>query len=105
MNSPGHPAPAGSIVTAYLTGQGQLDQNMPVGTAAPAAPPIAPIAAISAELAGQPAEVVFTRLAPGLVGVLEAGIRIPPLDAGDYGLRLGVGGIMSNSALITVGGN
>jgi len=56
-------------------------------------------------LAGQPAEVVFTRLAPGLVGVLEAGIRIPPLDAGDYGLRLGVGGIMSNSALITVGGN
>jgi len=104
-NSPGQPASAGTVVTAFLTGQGTLDPNVPSGAAAPADPPVSPVSAVSASIGGQAVEVVSARMAPGLVGVLQIGIRIPILVPGDYALQVGVGNAMSNSALISVGGN
>ncbi len=104
-NSPEQPASAGTVVTAFLTGQGALDPNVPSGAAAPADPPVLPVSAVSASVGGQAVEVVSARMAPGLVGVLRIGIKIPLLAPGDYPLQVGVGNALSNSALISVGGN
>jgi uncharacterized protein (TIGR03437 family) len=103
INGPAHPAAPGSIVTAYLTGQGPLGLPIPSGNAAPSDPLIGAVAGISATIGGQNVEVTFAGMAPGLVGVFQVNLRIPALAAGDYPLAVGVGSAFSNSGLITVG--
>ncbi len=102
INGPDHPAPPGSIVTAYLTGQGALDLPIPSGSAGPLDPPIRAAAQLSATLGGQNAD-TFSGMTPGLVGVFQVNLRIPTLVPGDYPLAVGVGQAVSNTALITVG--
>jgi uncharacterized protein (TIGR03437 family) len=41
-------------------------------------------------------------LAPRLAGVFEVSIQIPNLPPGDYALVITIGGVSSNSALITI---
>ncbi len=48
------------------------------------------------------AEVLFSGLAPGFVGLLQANMRIPNVAAGDQPLVVTIGGVASQSALITV---
>ena len=104
INGPGHPATPGSIVAAYLTGQGPLDLPVPSGSAAPPDPLIGAAAQVTAMLGGQNAEVTFAGMTPGLVGVFQVNLRIPALAPGDYPLAVSVGLAMSNAALISVGG-
>jgi uncharacterized protein (TIGR03437 family) len=104
INGPGHPATPGSIVTAYLTGQGPLDLPVPSGSAAPPDPLIGAAAQVTATLGGQTGEVTFAGMTPGLVGVFQVNLRIPALAPGDYPLAVAVGRAMSNAALISVGG-
>jgi uncharacterized protein (TIGR03437 family) len=87
-NGADHPAPPGTLLTAYLTGQG--------------ANPEAPITAM---LGGQNVEVVSARTAPTLMGVLEVTIMVPALEPGDYLLTVGIGGVVSNSGVVTLGVN
>jgi uncharacterized protein (TIGR03437 family) len=103
MNGPAHPATPGSIVTAYLTGQGPLNLPIASGNVAPSDPLIGAVAGISATIVGQNVEVTFAGMAPGLVGVFQVNLRIPALAAGDYPLSIGVGPVLSNAALVTVG--
>ena len=103
INGPGYPATPGSIVTAYLTGQGPLDLPIPSGNAAPSDPLIATVAGISATIGGQNVEITFAGMAPGLVGVFQVNLRVPPFTADDYPLAVAVGSAISNSGLITVG--
>jgi uncharacterized protein (TIGR03437 family) len=103
INGPAYPAMSDSIVTAYLTGQGALNLPIPSGNAAPSDPLIGAAAEISATIGGQNAEVTFAGMAPGLVGVLQVNLQIPALAAGDYPLTVGVGPVISNAGLITVG--
>ena len=105
INGPEQPAPAGTELTAFLTGQGALTQTIPSGAAALADPPIEPVSAISGSLGGQPVDVLSARMAPGMVGVLLIEIRVPALAPGDYAFQAGVGNAVSNPGLITVGGN
>jgi uncharacterized protein (TIGR03437 family) len=104
LNGPGHPATPGSIVAAYLTGQGPLDLPVPSGSAASSDPLIGTAARVTAMIGGQNAEVTFAGMAPGMVGVFQVNLRIPVFAPGDYRLAVGVGGAMSNAALISVGG-
>lgn len=69
----------GGRITVYFTGQGQVD---------PSGRPLLPV---RATLGGQEAEVVYAVLAPGLVGLTQAGVRVPPLGAGDWPLVILVG--------------
>jgi uncharacterized protein (TIGR03437 family) len=69
INRKNVPAPVGSTVTLYLTGQGQLDHPVATGAVAPASPLSRPTASASATLAGVPAAIAFLGLAPGLVEV------------------------------------
>ena len=102
VNGPDQPAPAGSTISAYGTGQGPVEN--PVATGAP--PPDAPLsrtrAVVTATLGGQPAQVMFAGLAPRLPGVFQADIVTPPLAPGDYPLIITIGGIPSNSALVRI---
>jgi uncharacterized protein (TIGR03437 family) len=87
-NGADDPAPPGTLLTAYLTGQG--------------ANPEVPITAM---LGGQNVEVVSARTAPTLMGVLEVTIMVPALEPGGYLLTIGIGGVESNSGVVTLGVN
>ncbi len=72
------PAPVGSVVQFYATGQGVA--NMPVKTGAPAplqAPFPAPVTPFSLQIGGLPAKILFAGLAPGTVGMLQINAQVP----------------------------
>ena len=102
VNGPAAPAPAGSVITVYFTGQAAVDNALPTGVAAPASPLARPIAAVTITLDGQPATVPFVGLTPGLVGVSQANVQIPDVAAGDHSLVVQVGDGISQAVTITV---
>ena len=102
LNEPAHPALVGSVITAYLTGQGAVDHSVPTGSPAPASPLARSVAAVTATVGNQAAEVEFAGLAPGLIGVLQVNLRVPDLAPGDFPLVVTAGGVSSNAALVSV---
>jgi uncharacterized protein (TIGR03437 family) len=101
-NTPGNPAPAGSLVAVYLTGQGAVEP--PVATAAPA--PAAPFARaaypVTATVRGQAADVTFAGLSPGSVGLFQVNLRLPSIAPGSYPLEITVNGVTSNGRPVSV---
>ena len=87
-NAPAHPAPPGTLLTVYLTGEG-------VTAGSP----------IDATIGGQNVEVASTGTAPTLLGVSEVTLKIPPLSSGSYFLTVAIGGAASNAAAVSVGVN
>ncbi len=76
LNSPGNPAPAGSIVVLYATGQGVT--NPPSGTGrAAVAPSPSPVAPVLVTIGGQNAEILFAGLAPATAGVMQVNVKLP----------------------------
>ncbi|MGD0436506.1 MAG: hypothetical protein ABSB86_08570 [Bryobacteraceae bacterium] len=104
-NGANHAAAPGTLLSVYLTGQGVLNALIPNGAAAPADPSISPEIAITAAVGGQSAEVASARMAPGLVGVLEVTIAVPPLSSGDAVMTVDIGGALSNAGVVTLGIN
>jgi uncharacterized protein (TIGR03437 family) len=102
LNGPSTPAPVGSYVILYLTGQGTLDKPVATGAAAPASPLSRPIASVSATIAGVNAPVAFLGLAPGFVGVDQVNLQIPPVPGGDQPLVITIGASASAAVSITV---
>jgi uncharacterized protein (TIGR03437 family) len=102
LNGPGNPAAAGSVVVVYLTGQGLLDHPIATGAAASFEILSRPVLPASATLGGQPAEILFLGMTPGLVGLSQANLRIPSLADGEYPLVITVGATSSKPALIAV---
>jgi uncharacterized protein (TIGR03437 family) len=106
VNGATHPAAPGTLLTAYLTGQGALNPPIANGAAAPGgSSTVGPAAPVAAAIAGQTAEVLSVRMAPGMVGVLEVTIHMPSLSAGDYSLTVDIGGVLSNAGAVTLGAN
>ena len=76
VNSEANPAPKGSIVLLYATGEGLL--HPPAETGRPAVAPLGrPEAPVHVRIAGLPAEVLYAGAAPGLVGVMQLNVRVP----------------------------
>jgi uncharacterized protein (TIGR03437 family) len=78
------PAPAGSIIHAYLGGLGPLDQPVATGEPGPFHPPAKPLASITCELRNLDTNSPFRSLeiptliyAPGLIGAYQADLSIP----------------------------
>jgi len=88
LNGADHPAATGTLLTAYLTGQGV---NLEI--------------AITAMLGGQKVAVVSAQTAPTMVGVFEVTIEVPPVTPGEYLLTVNIGGIVSNAGSVTAGVN
>ncbi len=80
-NTGQNPAPAGSLVTLFGTGEGATSPAGIDGLVAPMTVDSLPrpVQAVGVRIAGRVAEVTFAGGAPGLVsGVLQLNVRIPP---------------------------
>jgi uncharacterized protein (TIGR03437 family) len=77
INGPGSPARPGSIISMYLTGEGQTNPSGVDGK--PATKPYpAPVLPIAVTIAGQAATVTYAGGAPGLVaGVMQLNVQVP----------------------------
>ena len=102
VNSASQPASVGSIVTAYVTGLGAVDNAVATGAATPGSPFANATAAVSATVGGMAAAVSFAGLAPGYAGLYQVNLMVPALAAGDYALQITAGGTASNMATISV---
>jgi len=102
VNGPGNPAPVGSIVSAYLTGQGMVAPQIATGSPAPFDPLSRAVASVTALVGSQSADVTFAGLSPGWVGLFQVNLRVPEAPNGDVSLSIAVGGAVSNVAAISV---
>lgn len=102
INSPQFPATPGQYLTVYLTGQGAVDPPVPSGSAASADPLSWDVLGTQAMIGGLPAPVQFAGLAPGFVGLMQINVQVPQGLSGDQPLRVSVGGVSSNTAVISL---
>ena len=77
VNSPANPAPPGSIILLYTTGEGQTDPGGVDGQLAVSVYP-APLLPVSVRSVGIEATVLYAGAAPGLVaGVMQVNVVVP----------------------------
>ncbi len=100
VNGPGNPAPAGSTVAVYMTGEGQTNPPGADGAVTSGSPP-SPRQTVTAAVDGQPAAVAFAGEAPALVsGVMQVNVAIPAnARSGALPLVVSVGGVPSQSGV------
>lgn len=101
VNSPSQPAAPGTAIMVYLTGLGAVDHPVATGSAAPA-DPLSRAPGVTASIAGVPASVFFSGLAPGFAGLYQVNVLGPPLPPGEYALQISVGSAASNTATVSV---
>ena len=92
INSPSNPAPVGSTISIYGTGQGQVSPSVLDGTAAPQAPGLAQTVAVPTTngttclnspnsmcvaVGSTFAAVPFSGLAPGFIGLWQINVTLP----------------------------
>jgi uncharacterized protein (TIGR03437 family) len=103
LNSSQTPARPGQYVTAYLTGQGLVDQKVTTGDVAPSVPPFPlPLAPVVVKIGGQVATVPFAGLAPGFIGLLQMNVQIPDVPSGELAFDVSVGGVAAASTVISI---
>jgi uncharacterized protein (TIGR03437 family) len=102
LNSSKAPAAPGQFVTLYLTGQGGVSPRVDTGSAAPGDVLALPLGATVATLAGVPAKVLFSGLAPGFVGILQLNLQIPNVLPGEQTLQVTIGGVPGNPTRLSV---
>jgi len=97
-NGPTNPAPKGSYVVLYATGEGQTAPQGVTGevTGLSAVPPLTPqpVLPVTVLIGGQSAFVAFYGEAPGIIaGVLQLDVQIPlNVASGSIPLSISVGG-------------
>jgi uncharacterized protein (TIGR03437 family) len=107
LNGPANPAPRGSIVTIFMTGEGQtsppgVDGGVTVPSISSVGPITpAPVLPVSGTLAGQPAPVQFAGEAPGIVsGVLQVNLQIPAnAPTGNLAIVVSIGNVKSQAGV------
>jgi len=105
VNSPTTPAHPGDEIVAYLTRGGAVTPAGPWITGAASPGGLSGVTGqYSVAVGGTPVPVEYIGLTPGLVGLYQANLKIPPLAPGSYLLVVTVDGVSSNAAIIAVGG-
>ena len=104
-NSAENPAAVGSVVQIFTTGLGATDPPLATGQTGASSPPLnrtvmVPVVMIG----GAPAEVLFSGMAPGFVGLYQVNARVPAATpAGDdVPLEIEIGGGSSNTVTLAV---
>ena len=102
--SRGLPAARGEYVEIYATGLGAVDHEPRDGELSPLDPLARTLSIPSVTIGGVPAEVTFSGLAPGQVGLYQVNARVPDdAPAGDaVPLVLSIEGAVSNTVTIAV---
>ncbi len=104
-NSANNPAPAGSVVSLYLTGEGLLNPQPATGSmSGPSLPLPVPLAHVSVKIGDEDAEVSYAGEAPTLVsGVLQINAKIPTdLHTGNKSVVVTIGNADTKMQAITV---
>jgi uncharacterized protein (TIGR03437 family) len=104
LNGPSAPVDAGAPLIVYVNGIGQVSNTPADGDYSPFSPRSQGLYNNTATIGGVPAGISFIGLTPGLVGLAQANITVPPLPSGDYPLILNISGLESTSALVSVKG-
>jgi uncharacterized protein (TIGR03437 family) len=119
LNSSSNPAPIGSVVTLYGTGQGQVSPTILDGAAAPLAGPLSSTVAVPTSnqttcATSQPSmcvavgsafgDVQFSGLAPGYIGLWQINVKIPTgvTPGSSVQVRVVINGTPSNTVTIAV---
>ena len=102
INSPNQPAAGGTVISGYFTGLGAVNPPVASGGAAPAMPLSNVPGQVTATIGNTQAIVQFAGLAPGFAGLYQVNILVPQIPSGRYPLRISLGGVVSNAALVNV---
>jgi uncharacterized protein (TIGR03437 family) len=105
INSAQHPATPGEFLILYIIGQGQVDNPVPTGAAAPFSPLSNALAPVRAIIGGQDAQVLFAGLLPGYVGVLQVNLLVPLVPSGEHVLQVTIGEASANATTVSIGGS
>jgi len=98
------PVRRGEFLTLYATGLGPVDHTPLAGFPAPLDPLARTIVQPSVTIGGRPADVSFSGLAPGMIGVYQINVQVPSeADTGDaVPISLSIGGVNSNAPTIAI---
>ena len=78
VNGPGNPAPPGSVISIFATGEGQTEPAGVDGFIVPADDLRHPLLPVTVSIGGEDAEVIYAGSAPSQVsGVLQVNARVP----------------------------
>lgn len=118
LNGPSSPAPKGSVISLFGTGQGQVSPAVADGTPAPLDPLATTVAVPTSDgktcLASQPSvcvavgnsfgDIQFSGLAPGFVGLWQINVKIPQdVTAGNaVPVRAVINGTPSNIVTVAI---
>ncbi len=99
INSAENPAPRGSIVSLWATGEGQTDPPGVEGI--PATVPLPePVLPVSVVIGGEPADVLYAGAAPGFAGLMQVNVRVPAsVERGARAVELLVGTARSQAGV------
>jgi uncharacterized protein (TIGR03437 family) len=103
-NSTQNPAQRGSVVAIYCTGLGAVNPAVPQGKVPATAPLSVTVQTPNVLVGGVPAEVLYSGLAPGFVGLYQVNVRIPnTVVAGtSIPVEIQIGGRSSNVVTVAV---
>ena len=104
VNSAANPAAAGTVISIFGTGAGQM--NPPAADGQPAELPLAQLTQpVTVRIGGVAAEVQYAGPAPGLVnGVVQVNARIPAGVRGNAEVIVTIGGVSSPAVTVAAGG-
>ncbi len=109
LNTPGvqvsgsGPAQANEFLSIYCTGLGTVQPPVPSGSLGPTNPTSNTTSPPAVTIAGVPAQVSFSGLAPFFVGLYQVNIRAPAgLPSGTQTLQLTINGIPANPVTLSV---
>jgi uncharacterized protein (TIGR03437 family) len=99
-----NPASAGSFILIFCTGLGAVTNQPPTGSPGPTNPLARTITTPTVTIGGAPANVQFSGLAPGFVGLYQINAEVPAGTAtgSSVPVVVSIGGIDSNTVTIAV---
>ena len=104
LNDPGNPARRGTPITIWATGPGDATPPVPAGQAAAANPLSKTIGTPVVTIGSVPAQLLFSGLAPGFVGLWQINAVVPEnAPAGDsIPVQVSINGVASNTVTMAV---
>lgn len=101
--TPANPVSAGHVVQFFVNGLGAVSNQPATGEASPSVQLAMTQATPSVTIGGQNATVQFSGMAPGIVGLYQVNVVVPPgLAAGLQSAAISIGGVTSQSTLVPV---